>query len=105
MFQIGLGEYVITDTEHESILTNALGSCVALIVYCKTTKCTAMAHIVLAQKTSQSHDTTDREAYYADEITPRILDFYLKRPNCDKKTWSLLWLVEQYQKIREIILR
>lgn len=85
MYQIGLGEYVITDKAHESIVINALGSCVALIVYCKSTKCTAMAHIVLANKTGKFDDISSKQAYYADKITPRILDFFLEQPGCDKK--------------------
>lgn len=85
MFQVGLGEYVITDKANESIITNALGSCVALIVYCKTTKCAAMAHIVLSNRMGSKSDPSQGEAYYADEITPRILDYFLSRPGCDKK--------------------
>jgi chemotaxis protein CheD len=86
MFQIGLGEYVITDSENEYIITNALGSCVALIVYCEKTKCTAMAHIVLPIKDEIIKNNSGKEAYYADDITPRIIDFFLKRKDCQKRS-------------------
>jgi chemotaxis protein CheD len=55
MIHIGIGEYIITDSTDETITTHALGSCVALILYCKKTKHTAMAHIALPKPSEETN--------------------------------------------------
>jgi chemotaxis protein CheD len=82
MITIGLGEYAITDTENEVIITHALGSCVALVIYCPDSKCTSMAHIVLPERDLKHGQVPEKEAYYADDFVPRLLDFYTRKPNC-----------------------
>lgn len=84
MYTIGLGEYAITDVPEEKIITHALGSCVALILYCKKTKCTAMAHIVLPNYQGHQDHLRAKEAYFADDIVPRMIDFFKERPECQK---------------------
>ncbi len=62
MISVGIGEYAITDAKEEKIVTHALGSCVALIMHCPRTKCTAMAHIVLPEQDANHHRIIEREA-------------------------------------------
>lgn len=81
MITLGLGEYAITDAEDECLETHALGSCVALIMYCPVTKCSAMAHIVLPKR----HEIKGgfyKEGYFADDITLKFIDFYKKKKHC-----------------------
>ncbi|MBN2795917.1 MAG: chemotaxis protein CheD [Clostridia bacterium] len=85
MITIGLGEYAITDTENEGIITHSLGSCVALILYCPISKCTSMAHIVLPERDKKHGLIQDKEAYYATDFVPKMIHFYLDKPNCDIK--------------------
>lgn len=78
MYIVGIGEYVITDNPEESIVTHALGSCVALIIHSPKTKYTAMAHIVLpkASETRKPEDSNLRPAYFAENIIPGLINFF-----------------------------
>lgn len=79
MLMVGIGEYAITDDLDEIIITHALGSCVALIIHCPTTKHTALAHIVLPEVTysEQSKNRGDKPSYYADVIVPKLMEKFL----------------------------
>jgi len=85
MYIIGLGEYAISESHDESITTHALGSCVALIIHCKLTKCTGMAHIVLPKYDTHHDLFHKKEAYFADVIAPKMIDYFLSRRFCNKK--------------------
>ncbi|MBI9010633.1 MAG: chemotaxis protein CheD [Clostridiales bacterium] len=82
MISVGIGEYVITDSKNESLNTHALGSCVALIIHCTKTKCTAMAHIVLPNQDVNHKRILAKEAYFASDIVPKLIDFFVNRPYC-----------------------
>jgi len=80
MILVGIGEYAITDANDECIMTHALGSCVALIIHCKMTRCTAMAHIVLPKQDVNHKRIISKEAYFADDIVPKLVNFFTNRP-------------------------
>jgi chemotaxis protein CheD len=80
MIHIGLGEYAICDIEGETLITHALGTCVALVVYCSISKKTAMAHIVLPKRDSDHHKNYQREAYFAEDIVPKIMNEFKAGP-------------------------
>lgn len=90
MITIGLGEYAITDACEESIITYALGSCVALVLHCPVTGCTGMAHIVLPESNAKHHIQEKKEAYFASEIVPKMLDYFINRPSCNVEKLRVL---------------
>ncbi len=90
MITVGIGEYAITDIIEEHITTHALGSCVAIIVHCPYTKCTAMAHIVLPSQDRNNLKVVEKEAYYAEDILPKMIDFFISKPNCNKNRLKVM---------------
>ncbi len=85
MIAIGLGEYVITDDESETLITHALGTCIAIIMHCPNSKLTGMAHIVLSKKPGNVHLREVREAYYVDDFLPRMLLHFKNQAHCNMK--------------------
>lgn len=90
MISIGIGEYVITNAVNEVVITHALGSCVAVILHCPKSKYTAMAHVVLPKRESDYSVTIKKEAYYASDIVPKMINFFIDRPNCDRKSLKVM---------------
>lgn len=84
MISIGIGEYVITNAVEEVVVTHALGSCVAVVLHCPKSKYTAMAHVVLPKRESDYSVSIKKEAYYAGDILPKLIQFFVDRPNCDR---------------------
>lgn len=82
MIAIGLGEYAITSDINETLITHALGSCVALLIHCPITHCTAMAHIVLPVHLVGMTIDQKKDAYFASDIVPKIMEMFLKNPRC-----------------------
>jgi chemotaxis protein CheD len=79
MTVVGIGEYAISNELEDEIITHALGSCVALIIYNPKTKQTALAHIVLPKfnRKDELPYLKDKPAYYADIIVPKLMDYFL----------------------------
>ena len=82
MIVIGIGDVAYSDDQTEQIITHALGSCVAVIIHCVSTKRTAMAHVVLP--TIQNTTKPIKEAYYADSALKDMLTYFLKDNRCRK---------------------
>jgi len=84
MLTVGIGEYMISDDIKETIITHALGSCVALIVHCPINKQTALAHIVLPQveNRDKSQQFSHKPSYFADMIVPQIVTFFTEINLC-----------------------
>lgn len=82
MLTVGIGEYKISNQLNETIMTHALGSCIALIMYCPITKHTALAHIVLPKTDhrDQSEILKNKPGYFADLIVPQLADYFLNIP-------------------------
>lgn len=85
MIAIGLGEYVITDDESETLITHALGTCVAIIMHCPNSKLTGMAHIVLSKKPQNVHLRGVMDAYYVDDFLPKMLLHFKNQAQCKMK--------------------
>lgn len=84
MVNVGIGEYAISKNRKDQIVTHALGSCVALIVYSPETKYTAMAHIVLPEVINgQKRRSDSQPSYYASEIVPELLEFFISSIQCE----------------------
>lgn len=90
MISVGIGEYAISETKDESLKTHALGSCVALIIHCTKTKCTALAHIVLPKQDINHKKIIAKEAYFANEIVPRLIQFFAIRQDCKLEYLKIL---------------
>lgn len=86
MKTVGIGEYAITQDRNESIITYALGSCVAFILYCPVSQNAAMAHIVLPdiERRDQYNYLKNQPAYFANLIVPKMLDTFLLKNGCRK---------------------
>lgn len=80
MIIVGIGEYVITNNIDESVVTYALGSCVALIIHSPKSRYTAMAHIVLPRSGHPDIALKKemRPAYFAEHIIPGLMRFFLR---------------------------
>lgn len=86
MLNVGIGEYAISNDKDEVIVTHALGSCVALIMYCEKTKHTGLAHIVLPDRQSGSKDLSAlKPGYFAEDIVPEFIRFFLGNKLCNKE--------------------
>jgi len=66
MHVVGIGDIVISSDVNDSIVTHALGSCVAVTFHCPQTKVTGMIHIALPSR-STGQLINGKPGYYADE--------------------------------------
>lgn len=84
MITVGIGEYAISEDDHESMITHALGSCVAFIIRCPRTKKTAMAHIVLPQRdrVDSYKYLESKPGYFAEDILPRLFGEFTRHQAC-----------------------
>lgn len=84
MLTVGIGEYVISNDPNESIITYALGSCIAFIMYCPCTKHTGLAHIVLPERIRHQNNKHKqlKLGYFAEDIVPKFVEFFLKEIQC-----------------------
>lgn len=90
MISVGIGEYAITNDVNESIVTHALGSCVALIMHCSASKITAMAHVVLPFHSEGMSIESKKDAYYATVIVPRLMDFFIQEQKCKSRDLQIM---------------
>lgn len=79
MISVGIGEYVISEDVEETLVTYALGSCVALIIYHPQSKLTAMAHIVLPKG-----KTSFKPGYFAEKTVPELIDIFIVKNKIQK---------------------
>ena len=84
MIIVGIGGYAVSENDKESIITHALGSCVAFIVRCPKTRKTAMAHIVLPEtdRVEQYKYLRNKPGYFADLIIPKIISDFSRNQSC-----------------------
>lgn len=87
MISVGIGEYAISEDEKESIITYALGTCVAVIFYCPLNKTAAMAHVVLPENKTYTEPLSlktqkSKPAFYATEIIPLLVNYFEVNKKC-----------------------
>ena len=83
MLSVGIGEYAITDDYNETLITHALGSCVAVIMHCKVSKHTALAHVVLPKKSMDKQSSIyNKPSYFANDIVPKLAYYFLNDLRC-----------------------
>lgn len=72
---IGIGEYAVSSDEEDEIKTFALGSCVALVIYCPNRKILGMAHIALPDSTIIKEEINKfKYGYFADIAVPMLFN-------------------------------
>jgi len=76
---IGIGEWAFSDDPNDSIVTYALGSCVALIVMVQKRSMGAMAHIALPDSSVDPEKASVQPAYFADRAVACVLDEFACR--------------------------
>lgn len=82
---LGIGEYgVIKDLEDE-LITYALGSCVAVLIYCPQNQVATMAHVALPEPLEHMGALKHKPAYFATEIVPKMLDLMAHQYRCPKE--------------------
>ena len=70
--QVGIGGLAVTAAAGDVLLTHALGSCVAVLVYCPASGRWGMAHVALPAATPGAAVRSE-PGYYADRAVPNLL--------------------------------
>lgn len=78
---LGIGEYAITQGDQDELVTYALGSCVAVVIYCPQQKMAAMAHVALPERLRSAEVGRHKPAYFADEAIPLLLERFRRSCN------------------------
>lgn len=77
---VGIGEYIVSDNEGDTIKTFALASCVAVTVYCPKKKVAGMVHTALPSPISNQN--IDRPGYYATTGVPLLIKRICQKHEC-----------------------
>lgn len=70
---LGIGEYGASKTPGAAVKTYALGSCVAAIFLCPSTRTVGMIHIALPDSSINPAKAKERPGYFADTGIPLLL--------------------------------
>lgn len=81
---VGIGQYNISNNIEDVISTYALGSCVAVTIYCPSRSVAGMIHIALPSKLN-SNNTVDSPYYYADTGLPAFIREIQYKYGCDNE--------------------
>jgi chemotaxis protein CheD len=71
---LGVGEYGATAEPGGLIKTMALGSCIALMILDRNTRCVGMDHIALPESTVSPDRAKQRPGYFADTGVPALME-------------------------------
>ncbi|MFN3659725.1 MAG: chemotaxis protein CheD [Brevinematales bacterium] len=75
---IGIGEWLLSQKPEDVLTTYALGSCVALIAFCRKKHIGAMAHIALPNSSIDPEKARTQPAYFADLAVPLMIEAFQK---------------------------
>lgn len=76
---LGMGEMDIIDDESKVIKIFALGSCVALAMYCMDKNLVGLAHVALPASKTDPEKSIKLPGYFADTAVPALLNKFLER--------------------------
>lgn len=82
---VGIGQYIISNNKEDVISTYALGSCVAVTIYCPLKLVAGMIHIALPSKLI-SDNISKHPGYYADVGLPIFIKKILYTYGCEKES-------------------
>lgn len=85
---IGMGEYIVSDNKEDTIRTFALGSCVAVTVYCQLRRASGMIHVVLPSPLSEK-DILERPGYFAVTGVPLLIETLCQKYGCKKNQLNI----------------
>jgi chemotaxis protein CheD len=69
---IGIGECIVSKDEEETLITHALGSCIAVIVFDPVLKVAGMLHFMLPESSIDPIKAAHRPFVYADTGIPKL---------------------------------
>ena len=81
---VGMGEYVVTDREDDTIRTFSLATCVGITVYCPQKKVAGMLHVVLPVPFTIK-DKQERPSYFAETGIPLLIHEICRKFGCRKE--------------------
>lgn len=83
---VGVGDYGVVKTNGDYLKTMALGSCVAVLMYCPINKIAGMVHIALPDSAINKQHAVQRPGYFADTGIAKLISEMKKYGNiCDKR--------------------
>lgn len=85
---IGIGEYIVSNREEDTITTYALASCVGVTVYCPFKKAGGMIHIALPEP-MEDYKREHRLGYYATTGLPLLIQTMKNKYGCNKEDLSI----------------
>lgn len=81
---IGIGEYMVSNKENDTITTLALATCVGVTVFCPKKKASGMIHIALPEPNNVC-ENIQKVGYYATIGIPILLKEMVKGFGCQKE--------------------
>jgi chemotaxis protein CheD len=84
---VGIGEFKISNDEKDTLKTYALGSCVAVIAYDKSTKVAGLIHIALPDSSVNPKKAETRPGFFADTGLPLFLKEFKKKGASRANSW------------------
>ncbi len=81
---VGMGEYILSDRQDDTIRTFALASCVAVTAYSPGRKAAGMIHVVLPFP-FDNKAASERPAYFAKTGVPLMINSICRRYGCRKE--------------------
>jgi chemotaxis protein CheD len=80
---VGMGEYIVTNTEDDILRTFSLASCVAVTVYCPIKRAAGMIHVVLPYPFTEK-DKKNRPSFFAETGVPLLVNEICRKYACGK---------------------
>ena len=87
---LGVGDYCATTAQGGVIRTMALGSCIALMVMDRGTRCVGMDHIALPESSVSPDRAKQLPGYFADTGIPALLELMKKTAGSLSKPSNLI---------------
>ena len=86
---IGIGEFKTSSQNNVILKTYALGSCVALTLYCAELKTAGLIHIALPDSSLNPEKANKKPFYFADTGIEHVLNFISRSANKNKYRYVL----------------
>jgi chemotaxis protein CheD len=71
---LGIGDFGVSKDPTKTIKTYALGSCVAVILFCPSLPAAGMIHIALPESKVNMNRAKEKPGFFADTGIPKLLD-------------------------------
>lgn len=81
---VGMGKYIMTDSEEDMLKTYSLASCVGVTAYSPSKRAAGMLHIVLPAPL-RAKDRFERPDYFAETGIPLFINRICRKFGCEKE--------------------